>query len=489
MADNTAGGAGDTLEFLKIMGMGAPSADADAARPADGKPARDKGRGVPEVTFSDMPPVEAAPLERPGQDAPEAAPARPRRTSPEAAPARPRGPVVIKGGPRRVVRADGRQPETSYALGQRRFALSSGHAMFAPKKQRNVLRESLIAVACLLAVAAIFVAVWFAAQASVTRDEQEAMTGTTAYDSALSLTPAVDGGPAPEGSGAGTGYYTVFLVTSTDTDETHIGDLSQILMYRHDKGVTTAMRVSVPTNLYVAPDDSTTGAAQTVQQTLADQSIVDVLDAIDHAFGIRLYNVICCQQSVFDQLYAVATGAADASSVDPSSLLGSVYSNLALEDVVGLCAQFGALDQSTVADRTVPTAGIDVNGTVMAQGSEALWQLSLRLGSTLPGNAQLDANGNLAGTQYDEAGNAILDESGAPAGALRGDGNNLVFDENGYLQFYGQQYDANNMPVGTQYDENGNPILDGNGNPLGTQYDENGNVVVDWRGNMVIQAG
>ena len=62
-----------------------------------------------------------------------------------------------------------------------------------------------------------------------------------------------------------------------------------------------------------------------------------------------------------------------------------------------------------------------------------------------------------------------------------------MFDENGVLQFYGQQYDANGMPVGTIYDEWGNALLDAYGNPQGTQYDEAGNVLYDWRGNMVIQ--
>lgn len=428
MAENTNKGAGDTLEFLRIMGIGPSSSGASQSAPAssatDNEP-KDKG------ALSGLPPLTAAPAPRSASDAGGSAKPRGEGAPYGAAaavnpPARPK-PVVIKGGPRRVVRADGRQPETSYAMGQRRFSLSSGHAMFAPKKRRNLLRETLVALACLAAVAAVFVGVWFAAEASIVRDEQEAIVGTTSYDSALSLTPADDGG-----------YYTVFFITSTETDENTIGELSQILMYRHDKDVTTAMRISVPVNLYLSPDDSTTGEAQTIQQTLADQSIVDALDGIDHAFGIRLYNVVCCQQSVFDLLYAVMTGEADASSVDPSSLLGSVYSNLTLEALVELCGQFGALDQTTIVDRTAPTTDIDVNGTVMAQGSEQLYELSLLLGSTLPGNTQLDANGNLAGTQYDESGAAILDESNAPSGALRDESGNLVFDENGYVQFYSQ---------------------------------------------------
>ena len=481
MADNTNAGPGDTLEFLKLMGMGASEAPATGA-PSDGAP------DASDATFSDMPPLAPAPTgnskargRRSRVGSPDGASGEAGEPAPQegaAGGSRPREArsVVIKGGPRRVVRADGRQPETSLALGQQRFSLSSGHAMFTPKKERNIVLETLIALAALLALAAIFVAVWFATQASITHDEQEQVVGTTAYDSALSLTPADDGT-----------YYTAYFVTSTPTDEQQIGELSQIMLYRYDKDITTALRIDVPTNLYIALSSGGVTEAHTAQEVLASQSITRVLSGIEDAFGIRLYNVVCCQQSVFDELYAIMTGATDPASVDPSSLLGSVRSNLTLEGLVELCGRFGDLDQAGSGQISAPVAGLDVNGVVMAQGSAPLLKMALLSVSDIPGNAQLDAKGFLAGTQYDEEGNPLLDASGAPSGALRDENNNLVFDENGVLQFYGQQYDANGMPVGTIYDEWGNALLDAYGNPQGTQYDEAGNILYDWRGNMVIQ--
>ena len=55
--------------------------------------------------------------------------------------------------------------------------------------------------------------------------------------------------------------------------------------------------------------------------------------------------------------------------------------------------------------------------------------------------------------------------------------------------FYGQHYDDHGNPVGTQYDENGDALLDWNGNPQGTVYDDNGEPERDWLGNIVIQNG
>ena len=43
--------------------------------------------------------------------------------------------------------------------------------------------------------------------------------------------------------------------------------------------------------------------------------------------------------------------------------------------------------------------------------------------------------------------------------------------------------------MGTQYDENGDALLDWNGNPQGTVYDDNGEPERDWLGNIVIQNG
>lgn len=474
MADNTNAGPGDTLEFLKLMGVGGSE---PSAAGAPGRQASEKPSDVPSPSQAPKGPSGRRRREpRPElQDKSAADGAVPQRGEGAPRPREERS-VVIKGGPRRVVRADGRQPETSFALGQQRFSLSSGHTMFAPKKERNIVRETVIAAAALLALVVIFVVVWFATKASITHDEQQEVVGTTAYDSALSLTPADDGT-----------YYTAFFITSTPTDEKQIGELSQIVLYRYDKGVTTAMRIDVPVNLYIALSSGDATEARTAQEVLDSQSITRVLSGIEDAYGIRIYNVVCCQQSVFDELYAVMTGAADPASIDPSSLLGSVRSNLTLEGIVELCGKFGDLDQAAIGQITAPTSNLDVNGVSMAQGSEPLLTVALQTVSDIPGNAQLDAKGYLAGTQYDENGAPILDASGAPSGALRDESGNLVFDENGALQFYGQQYDANGSPVGTLYDEWGNPLLDEWGNPQGTQYDENGNVVYDWRGNMVIQ--
>ena len=55
--------------------------------------------------------------------------------------------------------------------------------------------------------------------------------------------------------------------------------------------------------------------------------------------------------------------------------------------------------------------------------------------------------------------------------------------------FYGQHYDANGNPVGTQYDDAGNPLLDENGNPQGTVYGDDGEPERDWLGDIVIQNG
>lgn len=474
MADKNSGAGGDTLEFLKIMGVeAAASSNGEGGRASRQEASRPAAVALPEITFSDQPPVSTLAAAEPTAVAP--APAG--TAACPSADAEPK-PVVIKGGPRRVVRADGKWPAMSAAAGQRRFSLSSGHALFTPRREVNPVRSALIAGMALLLVAAVFVAVWFATKASITQDQQQDVVGTSSYDGSLSLTPADDGG-----------YYTVFLVTSTETDEERVGDLAQILMVRTDKGVTVANRVYVPVNLYVKPSGTgeTATPARTVKDVLATQSIPKTLRAIDDAFGTRLYNVVCCSQETFDKLQAVMEGGASPASIDPSSLLGAVRSNLTLDQIVSYCGKVGAIDQLSIDSYTAPTTDIDVNGTVMAQGSPASYRIAVIMGETMPGNAQIDSNGHFAGTQYDEAGNPLLDADGIPVGALRDpETQQLVFDENGYLQFYGQQYDERGNPVGTQYDEAGNILLDGWGNPQGTRYDENGSVVYDWRGNMVV---
>lgn len=475
MADNNdVSSSGDTLEFLRIMGAAPDEGRGDSARDDDDEFSRIEG--VPSiddgstVAMGALPPVDQ--------------PSEPLKALPPQEEEEPK-PVVIKGGPRRVVRADGRQPETSYALGQRRFSLSSGHAMFKPKKKRNVLRDSLIAAGGLALAVALFAGVWGVTQSSLTREQQESLVGTGQYDASLSLTPAQDGG-----------YYTVFFITSTPTNEKEIGELSQIAIFRTDRSVSTAMRISAPTDLYVAPNRYSE-TPLTVSQVLADQGIARAVQAVDDAFGFRVYNVVCCQEPVYNELYSVIDGTDPSSSVDPASLLGEVRTNLSLDDLVQWCGKLGSLDQSAIPYFAAPTTDLDVDGSVMAQGNPQSFNNALTsamafqvVGYDDAGNpilAQKDERGNYRGTQYDEAGNPVLDETGAPAGALRDENGNLVFDAQGYLQFYGQQYDEHGNPVGTHYDENGNALFDEWGNPLGTQYNEDGSdYIYDWRGNIVI---
>ena len=218
---------------------------------------------------------------------------------------------------------------------------------------------------------------------------------------------------------------------------------------------------------------------------------------MDDAFGFRVYNVVCCQEPVYNELYSVIDGTEPSSSIDPASLLGEVRTNLSLDDLVQWCGKLGSLDQSAIPYFAAPTTDLDVDGSVMAQGNPQSFNNALTsamafqvVGYDDAGNpilAQKDERGNYRGTQYDEAGNPVLDETGAPAGALRDENGNLVFDAQGYLQFYGQQYDEHGNPVGTHYDENGNALFDEWGNPLGTQYNEDGSdYIYDWRGNIAI---
>ena len=135
-----------------------------------------------------------------------------------------------------------------------------------------------------------------------------------------------------------------------------------------------------------------------------------------------------------------------------------------------------------MGNMVVPTISFDANGSIMQQGSPSSY--SNMLNAMLEGY-HLDAAGNYLGTQYDENGNPLLDENGLPLGALTDEYGNLIF-EDGAVVIWGQQYDQNGYPIGTLYDDWGNAILDWNGNPWGTQYDEWGNPQYDWRGNLVI---
>jgi hypothetical protein len=441
---------GDTLEFLRVMSTPTPS----AAAPADGAGAPTGGAGAP---TGGLPRIDEVDDEL--------------------------KPVVIKGGPRRVVRLDGRMPEVGYAMGQRRFALSSGHALFAPNRKPPAWAVAAFAGVCLVAVVGVGALALHLTDDAIRLENQQAVVGTSSYDSYLSLTPANDGG-----------YYTVFLVTSTTTDEDVIGELSQAFMYRTDKAVTSAMRITVPTNLYVAPTTSYP-EARTLTQVLADQGIGKALGAVDDAFGTRLYNVVCCDEETFASLAGLLDGSVDASAVDPDSYLGEVRTNLELADLVAWCSQVGALDQASIARFVAPTTDLVVGDATLAEGSSQLFAEALQSAafyevvaydeSGNPVIAQKNADGTYYGTYYDENGNPLLDENGYPQGALWTD-EGLYFDENGYLQFYGQQYDDRGYPLGTTYDADGNPVLDWAGNPVGTQYDENGNPVYDWRGNLVV---
>ncbi len=466
---NGAGSAGDTMEFLKLLDA-ATAGDPPSAGGADVPPPAPHAAST---GISDALPSGAAGGRMPSIDevgtAPDAA------ATLNVAPVRARGrsgpkPVVIKGGPRRVVRADGMQPEMAGARGQRRFSLSSGHQMFVRQRRMTPLTGAIIGVVALVVIALIALASWGVAQSTARHDKQLDVVGTSDYDNSLSLTPANDGG-----------YYTVFFVTSTPTDEETIGTLSQAVLYRTDKAVTTAMRITVPANLAVATSSSDSTMIS-LADALTQRGVARALQGIDDAFGIRLYEVVVLDQSDFDALSAVMNGTAQASSVDAQELLGRVRSSFTLEQIVEFAGKIATVGPSNITSFDAPTSPRE--GTDLVNGMSDQFRAAVENGgSTLI----RDENGNPAGTQYDEAGNPILDEQGNPAGTIYGeDGQPIV--ENGYLVIYGQQYDEHGNFVGTQYDEAGNPILDEWGNPRGSQYDENGEFVRDWRGNVVISA-
>ena len=452
MAEFNNGPSYDTMEFLRIAN-GAPAAGGSGRAVVAG----DRVFGA--AAGASLPDPAA------GGSYPPAAPVR--------EPEEPK-PVVIKGGPRRVVRADGRSPETSYAMGQKRFSFSSGHTLFAPKKRRSRVKDALVALAALALVALAFGVAWVNVSNAIKLDKQQGIVDTADYDGAISLTPSDDGG-----------YYTAFLITSDETDEEHIGGLSQVELYRYDKSFTQFVLVHVPANLYVAPTSTTD--ARTLKDVLDTQSITRALKAVDAGLGTRLYNVVCCDRETYDRLSAVLSGSVDPGSFDSASLLGRVYSNMSLDGLVELCGKIGALAANGVREFTAPTTALDVDGVAMAQATADTYRSALALALAVPSNAKYDENGNYAGTQYDENGNPLFDATGAPLGALRDENGNLRFDENGYLQFSGQRYDENGYPVGTHYDENGNPILDEWGNPAGSQYTEDGSdFLYDETGSIII---
>ncbi len=338
-------------------------------------------------------------------------------------------PIVIKGGPRRVVRADGQRPNLSYALGQCHFAFASGREMFAPKPPRHLLRNTLIAIVCLLAVAAIFAVTLNVSLASIDREEAEAYIGTDDYDGELSLTPADDGG-----------YYTVFFVTSTPTDEKEIGELSQVVLYRYNRDKTEALRIMIPATIYIEPTASS--ESYTLQEVLQERGIDGALSGLMDSLGIRLYNVVCTDQTTYDELTRVMTGEASAASIDTEELIGTMRTNMTLEDLVALCASLGALDQSQVGGFSIPATPITVRGEQLGECTPDLYHTALVRYLSIPVNAKYDVNGYLMGTQYTEDGIPILDEYGTPMDAVILEDGSLLFNSEGYLQFYYDDYES-----------------------------------------------
>ncbi len=494
MAQDDMFSSGGTLEFLKLMGTvpaetnegaaasAAPRDRQGSASAAANPLAQAPGAPAPSVPGADLAgeetlaiPMGSQPAARGASPAPQGQP-----DQPEPAFASDR-PVVIKGGPRRVARADGRSPRLGTPMGQRRFELPSGLAMFAPRPRSRLV--SIVTPLVTLALIGVGGAFAYAhAKAASTEYAQQALIATTGYDGALSLSPAKDGG-----------YYTVFLVTSTPTDETQIGDLSSVVMYRTDQAVagsTAATRIDVPADLYVTPYSAYSKNYYVLSETLKQtQNITRTLQAIIDELGVRLYNVVCCSQDEYDRINAYMDGSSnDASVFAESNLLGRVRTNLSPEDLQAFCDSIRAIGMSNIKEFTVPTTSLGAGDVVMERTSPASYQQALEQAL---GNIKYDEHGNYAGTQYDENGNPLLDEKGNPQGAIYVDyaNNQLYFDENGYLVFYGQHYDDKGNPVGTQYDDAGNPLLDENGNPQGTVYGDDGQPERDWLGNIVIQNG
>lgn len=398
------------------------------------------------------------------------------------APAAPQ-PVVIKGGPRRVVRADGRAPKLGTPAGHRRFFLSSGNKLFVPHKRMPRALAVVIGILAIILVIAGVTAAWMWSNANSLRHAQEQVVGTASYNGSLSLTPAVDGG-----------YYTVVMVASP-VDHAQIGPLSDILMYRTaerpDKApYTGAVCAQVPTNLAVSSTNAQgVSSTSSIADVLSNTGVSRALAGIDSSFDLRLYNVIVVDADTYPVLSGLLDGTTSADSVDASSLLGHVRSNMSLQGVVDYAAKVGAAAGTSIVTFQAPTSDVvGAAGENLVAGSPAQFQVALS--NALAGkssSALLDENGYPVGTAYDEAGNPILDANGYPQGTLYAeDGVTPLYNEDGSVVVYGQQYDENGNPIGTAYDENGYPIFDDNGNPAGTQYNEDGTPQIDWRGNMVI---
>lgn len=340
-------------------------------------------------------------------------------------------PIVIKGGPRRVVRADGRAPKLDTPTAQDRFELSSGHAMFQRPRRMSHLLAGIIGLVCIGLAIATFAGAWMYSNYSLRLRSMNAAVSNTLYNYSLSLTPAVDGG-----------YYTTFFVTSTSTTDLELGELAHIYSYRTVErpdrdSFTKPVMISIPINLAVSTSASGTSSTAAVSQIIHDVGINRALTGIDRSFNIRQYNVVVIDQAHFDQLLAIINGTSSADDFDVNSLLGHVRSNLSLQGIVDYCAKVGAVSAGGITSFEAPTNPVtSSSGEALVAGSAA--QFASALSNVLQGistTSSVDALGNPWGTQYDENGNPILDEAG--------------------------------NPWGTQYDENGNPI-----------YDENGNLVI-----------
>lgn len=392
-------------------------------------------------------------------------------------------PVVIKGGPRRVVRADGRAPQLGTPAGHRRFFLSSGNKLFAPRRRMPHAAAVVIGVLAIVLMVVGIAAAWAWSNANTLRHAQEQVVGTGSYNGSLSLTPATDGG-----------YYTVVMVASP-VDQEQIGALSRILMYRTAErpdrdAFSGAVCAEVPVNLAVSSTNAQgVSSTSSISDVLSGIGVSRALAGIDSGFDLRLYNVIVVDADTYPVISGLLDGTTAASSVDAQSFLGHVRSNLSLQGIVDYAAKVGAAAGSSVVTFQAPTSDVTGgSGESLVAGSPAQFQVALA--NALAGkstSALLDEYGYPVGTVYDEAGNPILDANGYPQGTIYSeDGVTPLYNPDGSVVVYGQQYDENGYPVGTAYDDYGNPLLDENGNPVGTQYNEDGSVQVDWRGNMVI---
>ncbi len=368
-------------------------------------------------------------------------------------------PVVIKGGPRRVVRADGRTPEIGDALGQRRFELSSGHEMFSAPKRPSKLIASVIGAAAIVGIIVVVIVAWHWSTSSLRLEAERSMVSSSSYSYALSLTPANDGG-----------YYTAFFITSTPTTADGIGSLSRILLYRTTErpdrdSFSGAVAVSVPTNLAVSTTSSSNeSTTASIADILANVGPVRSLTGIETAFSIRCYNVVITDEDHFAAISTLLDGSVPASSFDAESLLGHVCSNLSLDDLVAYAGKVGSATGGSITVFEAPTTPVaSASGETLAAGSPDRFLTALH--DAVAGVTPATTSGDVA-TTYDAEGNELSADAAAT--------------------YEGQQYDAQGYPVGTHYNESGEPLLDENGNPVGTEYDENGAVVRDARGNMVI---